>query len=327
MKKTKLLLLCTACIPFVTGVAACSNAKSDIGILQFGEFAALDNARKGFVDGLKEAGFGDLKIDYRNAKTNASTNSTMAKGLASKNHKLNLAIATPCATALRAAQENIGSETPLLFTAVTDPVGANLLQNDDAPEGFITGTSDLQPEEALTNQIKLTKKMIPTASKLGIFYCSNEQNSRAQAALAETAAQAEGLSVVTRTCTDQFTIKTTISQLASEVDAIWIPTDNTVASNMAKVKDGLGQNKTLVIVGEEGMLNGGQVTVSISYYELGKKTAELAVQILNGAAINTVPVFYNSAETCSYLFNKKNLEDAGFASSDLPSEFPWKEAK
>ena len=111
------------------------------------------------------------------------------------------------------------------------------------------------------------------------------------------------------------------------MDAIWIPTDNTVADNISKVKDGIGTNKTLLIVGEEGMLSGGQVTVSISYYDLGLKTAELAVKILNGTAIKDIPVFYNTIETCSYIYNKQNLLDAGFAETDLPNEFPWKEAK
>ena len=327
MKNIKLVLLCALFAPFVGGLTACSGS-TDIGILQYGEFDALNNARKGFEDGLKEAGFGNLKIDYQNADAKATNNSTMAKGLASKKHKLNLAIATPCATALKAAQDSIGSDTPLLFTAVTDPVGANLLKNDKAPEGFVTGSSDLQPAEALDNQIKLAKQMIPSATKLGIFYCASEQNSRAQAALAEEAAAKEGLTVVTKTCVDALTIKTTVAELASEVDAIWIPTDNTVADNISKVKDGIGQNKTLVIVGEEGMLNGGgQVTVSISYYELGLQTPKLAVKILNGEAIKDIPVFYNSFETCSYLYSKKNLEDAGFSTSDLPSAFPWKEAR
>lgn len=326
MKRMKLLLLCTAVAPLMAGISACSSS-TDIGILQFGEFAALDNARKGFEDGLKEAGFGNLKIDYQNAKADAVQNSTLAKGLASKKHKLNLAIATPCATALKAAQDSIGSQTPLLFTAVTDPVGAELVKNANAPEGFVTGSSDLQPTEALNNQIKLAKKMIPTASKLGIFYCANEQNSRAQAALAEEVARAEGLEVVTKTCTDKFNINTTVAELAAEVDAIWIPTDNTVADNLSKVKDGMGSNKTLLIVGEEGMLDVGQVTVSISYYELGKKTAELAVKILNGDAVKDVPVFFPTVDTCSYIFNKQNLENAGFKSSDLPSEFTWKEAE
>ena len=326
MKKTKLLTLLPLMLtPFM--MTGCSNESTDIGILQFGEFAALDNAREGFIQGLKDAGFGDLKIDVQNAKAIAATNSTLAKGMVSNKHKLNLAIATPCATALKAAQENIGSTTPLLFTAVTDPVGAGLLKDNNAPEGFVTGTSDLQPEEALGNQIKLTKKMIPDAKKLGIFYCANEQNSRVQAQMASEVAKAEGLEVVEKTCVDQFTIKTNIAELAADVDAIWIPTDNTVASNMAKVKDGLGQNKTLVIVGEEGMLDGGQVTVSISYYDLGVKTAELAAKILKGTAVKDIPVFFNTADTCSYTFSKKNLEDAGFKTEDLPSEFPWKEAK
>ena len=325
MKKIKLLLLCTAIAPFMSGVTACS-ASTDIGILQYGEFAALDNARKGFEDGLKNAGY-NLKIDYQNAKANGATNSTLAKGLASKKHKLNLAIATPCATALKAAQDNIGSQTPLLFTAVTDPVGAKLVQNDKAPEGFVTGSSDMQPAEALNNQIKLVKKMIPTATKLGIFYCANEQNSQAQAELASAAAVLEGLDVTTSTCLDQMDIRQKVGELAPQVDAIWIPTDNTVANNMSKVKDGLGTNKTLVIVGEEGMLNGGQLTVSISYYELGLKTAELAVKVLEGKAISEIPVYYSSADICSNLYNKQNLEDAGFAVSDLPTDFTWEEYK
>ena len=326
MKKTKLLMLCTLMAPAAVGLSACQAGQTDIGILQYGEFAALDNARIGFEQGLKNAGFGNLKIDYKNAKAKGADNTTLAKGLASKKHKLNLAIATPCATALKAAQDAIGSTTPLLFTATTDPVGAGLLTNKESPEGFVTGTSDLQPEEALNNQIKLVKKMIPTASRLGIFYCANEQNSRAQAELANTVAASEGLEVVTKTCSDQLDIRANVASLAGSVDAIWIPTDNTVANNMAKVKDGLGTNKTLVIVGEEGMLDGGQVTVSISYLELGLKTAEQAAKILNGTAVKDVPVFYPTIDTCSYVYSKQNLEDAGFNENELPTEFHWEKA-
>ena len=327
MKKTKLLMLCTLIAPAAMGLTACNNSATDIGILQYGEFAALDSAREGFKKGLENAGFGNLKIDYQNAKAKGADNTTLAQGLAAKKHKLNLAIATPCATALKAAQDAIGSTTPLLFTATTDPVGAGLLTNKEAPEGFVTGTSDLQPAEALQNQIKLAKKMVPTASKLGIFYCSNEQNSRAQAELARTAAEADGLTVVTKTCTDNLDITQNVAALAAEVDAIWIPTDNTVANNMTKVKDGIGTRKTLVIVGEEGMLNGGQVTVSISYYQLGLKPAELAAKILKGTAVKDIPVFYPTMDTCSYIYSKQNLEDAGFAVSDLPTEFPWSAAE
>ena len=121
--------------------------------------------------------------------------------------------------------------------------------------------------------------------------------------------------------------KLDIADLATKVDAIWIPTDNTVANNIGKVKEGLGTNKTLLIVGEEGMLSGAHLTISISYYDLGFKTAELACRILNGEKVKDVPVFYPTVETCSYIYNKANLEASGFAVSDLPSEFTWKEAK
>ena len=320
-------MLCTLMAPAMIGMTACDSGTSEIGILQYGEFAALDSAREGFKKGLVDAGFGELKIFYQNAKAKGSDNTSMAKSIASKKHKLNLAIATPCATALKAAQDEIGSTTPLLFTATTDPVGAGLLTNKDAPEGFVTGTSDLQPQEALANQVKLAKKMIPTAAKLGIFYCSNEQNSRVQATLASEVAATEGLEVVTETCTDQFDIKAKVASLSAKVDAIWIPTDNTVANNMSKVKEGIGSNKTLVIVGEEGMLNGGQVTVSISYFELGLKTAEQAVKILKGEQVKNIPVFYPTIDTCSYMFNEKNLTDAGFTKEELPAEFPWSKAE
>ena len=322
MKRIKLLTL----LPLLVAplmVTSCSGGKTDIGILQYGEFEALDSARKGFVDGLKNAGFGDLKIDYRNAHATAANVGNASSALASKNHKLNLAIATPCATALKSEQDAIGSRTPMLFTAVTDPVGSGLVTNADAPEGYVTGTSDMQPSEALRNQIGIVKKMIPAATKLGIFYCANESNSIAQANLAKDIAAEENLTVEEDKCMDALSIVSKIASLAAKVDAIWIPTDNTVASNMSLVKEGLGENKTLVIVGEEGMLDGGQVTVSISYYNLGLKTAELAAKILNGDAINTIPVFYPTIETCSYLYSEKNLTDAGFAVSDLPADYTW----
>ena len=323
MKKTKLLLLCTTCVPFLAGISACSGGNTDIGILQYGEFEALDNARKGFIDGLKEAGFGDLKIDYRNAHATDANVGNASSALASKKHKLNLAIATPCATALKSEQMAIGSTTPMLFTAVTDPVGSNLVTNPDAPEGFVTGSSDMQPDEAMRNQIGIVKKMMPAAEKLGIFYCANEPNSVAQATIAKQIAAEENLTVVEDTCMDALSIVTKISSMAPKVDAIWIPTDNTVASNMSFVKEGLGENKTLVVVGEEGMLDGGQVTVSISYYSLGLKTAELAVKILRGDAVSNVPVFYPTIDNCSYVYSEKNLTDAGFTANDLPTDYTW----
>ncbi|MCQ2776707.1 MAG: ABC transporter substrate-binding protein [Bacilli bacterium] len=325
MNKSKLLLLVAAMLPVACGLTACNQAEEkSIGILQFGDFDALNKAREGFIDGLKKGGFGDYKIDYKNANADSPTNSTMAKGLASKNHALNLGIATPSATALKAALDNVGKDTPLLFTATTDPVDAGLLTNVNAPEGFVTGTSDLQPAEAMNEQIKLVKKMIPDAKKLGIFYCSSESNSQVQANAAKPIAEAEGLEVVIRTCVDQQSIKNEVAILANDVDAIWIPTDNTIANSIGKIREALTNKKVLLISGEEGMLSGMHVSVSITYYDLGLKTAELACEILNGKAINEIPVFYPTIDTCVHVYSEKNLTEDGFKVEDLPSEFTWR---
>lgn len=321
MNVKKLVLLCAALAPAVCGLTACNQSATEIGVLQFGDFDALNKAYEGFKAGLEEGGFGNLKIDYQNAHADGPTASTLAKGLASKNHKLNLAIATPCATAMKAAQDNIGNTTPLLFTATTDPSG--LMENQQQPEGYITGTSDLQPEEALTEQVNLVKKMIPGATKFGICYCSSETNSQFQAAKAKTIAESQGLEVVTKTCVDQFSIASTISALADEVDAIWVPTDNTIANSIGKVKEGLGNKKVLLISGEEGMLAGMHVTVSITYFDLGKKTAELACQILKGTAVKDIPVYYSALADCKHVYNDANLTAAGFSASDLPTEYTW----
>ena len=323
MKLTKLLLLSAITLGSFTAMTGCTP-EADIGILQFGAFEALDNAREGFIDGLKENGLGHLKIDYKNAQADGVTNQTLATGMAGR-HKLNLAIATPCATALKAAQENIGSETPLLFTAVTDAVGAGLVNTNEIPGGFTTGSSDAQPQEALTAQINLVKQMIPTATKLGILYTSTETNSVKQAQLVKPIAEAQGLAVTVSTCTDQFDINAKALALANTVDAIWIPTDNNIANNVNKIQEAIGDKHVLLVMGEEGMVTGGHVSVSIDYYSLGKKTAELAVKILNeNKKPAELPVFIPTIDNCSYVYSSTNLAKAGFDASLLPSNVTWK---
>ncbi len=324
MKKGRLLLLGAMTLASISGLTAC-QADADIGILQFGAFDALDNAREGFIDGLKENGLGHLTIDYKNAQADSPTNQTLATGMAGR-HKLNLAIATPCATALKAAQENIGSTTPLLFTAVTDAVGAGLVNTNEVPGGFTTGSSDAQPQEALTAQINLVKQMIPTATKLGILYTASETNSVKQANLVKPIAEAQGLTVTVSTCTDQFDISAKALSLANNVDAIWIPTDNTIANNVAKIKEAISDKHVLLVMGEEGMVTGGHVSVSIDYYSLGKETAKLAAKILNNEKkAADLPVFMPTIDNCSYVCSSKNLENCGFNKSSLPSNVTWKD--
>lgn len=324
MKKGKLLLMGAIALAPITTLTGCNLNKADIGILQFGSFPALNSATQGFCQELVDKGYGNLRVDVKNAQANSANNSTYAASFAGQ-HKLNLAVATPCATAIKAEQENIGSTTPLLFTAVTDPVGAGLVNDNAHPEGFTTGTSDLQPDEALAAQISLVKGLIPTATTLGIFYCASETNSKAQADKVKPMAEAQGLSWIEEKCTSNQDIAQKILSLANKVDAIWIPTDNIVANNMGDVQNSIGEMKKLIITGEEGMLNGGHVSVSIDYFKLGQKTADMAIQILEGKSVSEIPVYIPTMDSCSYVYSSKNLKKAGFEVSQLPSTAQWKD--
>lgn len=321
MKKNRLILL-LGLFPCLLSLNGC-GVDDKIGILQFGDVPALDDAREGFKQALKDGGFGNKEIDFQSAHFSAVESATLAQTMISK-HKLNLGIATPCATALKAEAENTGKTNPILFTAVTDPVGAGLVSNAAAPEGFVTGSSDLQPESALEAQVKLLKAVIPTATKLGILYTSSETNSKVQADKAQAIAEKDGLTVSRRTCSGVEDLSSTVAALVSDkVDAIWVPTDNNVAGNIGKVEEAIGENKILVIAGEEGMLTNAHVSVSISYFALGKRTGDLACQILNGKDVKDLPVFYPTIDDCSYVYSKSCLEKSGFSVSDLPSTYTW----
>lgn len=322
MKKGKLLILGALALAPLTSLTGCNLNKADIGILQFGSFEALENAKLGFLTQLADNGYGNLVIDVKNAQANAANNSTYAANFAGQ-HKLNLAIATPSATAIKAEQENIDSKTPLLFTAVTDPVDAGLVENMAAPEGFVTGTSDAQPEAALVAQIGLVKAMIPDATKLGIFYCASETNSKVQAEKVKVIAAREGLEFVESTCTSSTDIGAKVLDLAGKVDAIWIPTDNIIANNVGEVQAAIGDKKVLLVMGEEGMVTGGHVSVSIDYFKLGQETGKMAIQILEGKNVSEIPVYLPTIDSCSYVYSSKNLEKAGFDVSSLPTTATW----
>lgn len=322
MKKGKLLILGALALAPLTSLTGCNLNKADIGILQFGSFEALENAKLGFLTQLADNGYGNLVIDVKNAQANAANNSTYAANFAGQ-HKLNLAIATPSATAIKAEQENIDSKTPLLFTAVTDPVDAGLVENMAAPEGFVTGTSDAQPEAALVAQIGLVKAMIPDATKLGIFYCASETNSKVQAEKVKVIAGREGLEFVESTCTSSTDIGAKVLDLAGKVDAIWIPTDNIIANNVGEVQAAIGDKKVLLVMGEEGMVTGGHVSVSIDYFKLGQETGKMAIQILEGKNVSEIPVYLPTIDSCSYVYSSKNLEKAGFDVSSLPTTTTW----
>ncbi|PTY40824.1 ABC transporter substrate-binding protein [Brachyspira hampsonii] len=255
------------------------NGAKKIGILQLVEHAALDQANKGFVDGLKEAGYEDGKniiIDYQNAQGEQANCITISQKFINDRVDLILAIATPAAQAVA----NLTKDIPILITAVTDPADSKLVADNNAPGGNVTGTSDLTP---VKEQMDLLKKLIPSAQKIAFLYNSSEQNSKFQVDIAKEKADELGLSYVDATITNPNDIQQVVQSLVGKVDAIYVPTDNMVSAGMANVVSITEPAKIPVICGEAGMLNaGGLATYGIDYYELGKLTANQAVKILKG---------------------------------------------
>ena len=324
MKKKLLFLLPFMALPMATSLTAC-NRGPKIGILQPVEHAALGAAREGFVDALKQNGFSNIKIDYRNAGGNDADLNTLAKNLVDSS-TLTLGIGTGAAKALQGASVNAGLEKPLLFTAVTDPVGAGLVKSLDNTSGYICGTTDANPVEA---QIGLIKEFNSSASKVGIMYTQTEENSKVQADQAKVAITAAGMMAVIKTCSNASDIKATAEALVSDgVDAIYLPTDNNIAANMNAVKEAAVSGHVLIVCGEENMLKeGGHVTLSIDYYQLGLSTGKMAAQILKGEKkptdfkVEPVP-----ASDCTYAYSSTNLSSAGLTMPEnMKNAHTWKD--
>lgn len=272
-----------------------------IGVVQLVEHPALDAAYKGFVDGLKEAGYVDgqnIKLDYQNAQGEQANCQTIATKLVNDKSDLILAIATPAAQAVANTTKTI----PILVTAVTDPATSKLVASNTAPGGNVTGTSDLTPVE---EQIKLLKQILPKAKKIALLYCSSESNSKIQADLARKAAAANGLETVDATVSNSNEIQQVTQSLVGKVDAIYAPTDNMIAAGMATVSMVAQAAKLPVIVGESGMVTkGGLATYGINYYDLGKLTAAQAVKILkDDKKPADMPIEYS--KNCDLTLNKE----------------------
>lgn len=297
-----------------TGGADGENLK--IGIMQFGEFTALQNATKGFIDGLADAGYVDgenITIHQLSAAAEAANCPSIADTLVNEKSDLILAVATPCASAIKEKTADI----PVLFTAVTDPAGSGLVASNDAPGANLTGTSDMNP---VSQQIALGKQLIPDAKKVAIMYCSSESNSKIQSDLAEAAIKEQGMESVVKTVSAIDEAKSAIESLKGQVDFIYIPTDNTLADGMTSVSAAANECGIPTIVGESGMVgNGAFATYGINYYELGKTTAAMAVKILKGEAEPaSMPIEYQTDE--SVLEVAINTETADKLGITIPDE-------
>lgn len=293
---------------------AADGEMKKIGVIQLAEHPALDDSYQGFVDALAERGYADgenIKIDYNNAGGDISNCSTIADKLVNNSSDLILAIATPAAQAVAAKTDTI----PVVGTAITDFAEAGLVDSNDAPGKNVSGSSDMNP---IAEQLNLLKQLVPDAKKIGIMYCSSEDNSRVQAEMAEAVCETLQLEWEEYTVSDSSMIQSVAESMIGKVDAVYIPTDNLLAEAMKTVTGVTNENGLPCIVGEEGMVeNGGLATYGLSYYNLGRMAGEMAANVLEGGDIGTMAVQNVAAADCTLCINTQAAEDLGIT---IPEE-------
>lgn len=295
--------------------AGCSaqDSKYKIGIIQSQQHAALDEATRGFQDAVtQELGAENVEITLQNASGDSATCATIANQFVADGVDLIMANAT---AALQASMQATAS-IPIVATSVTDYATALEIADWTGVTGInVTGTSDLAP---LDQQAAMIQELCPDAQTVGILYCSAEPNSVYQANVVEENLTSMGLTANIYTCADTNEIASITTKACQEVDVIYIPTDNTIASATAAVDQIAGPAGIPVIAGEEGICKGcGVATLSISYYDIGVRAGEMAVEILqNGADPSTMQI-----ETATDLTKKYVPSRAQALGITVPSDY------
>ncbi len=310
MKKVSLVtlilliaLVMTSCGKDSKEVSSNGEKVFKIGISQLSEHPSLDDTRKGFEDGLKELGV-NAEIDYRNAQGDIPTSSAIAQKFVKDKVDLIFAIATPAAQSAKQATSNI----PILFSAVTDPVKSEIVDDMKNVGGNITGTSDAV---SIASQLKMFKEIDSDIKTIGILYNTSETNSEIQIEEVKKLAPEAGLKVVTVGITNVNELPQGIDSIVKKVDALYLITDNTVASSIELVSKSLIENKMVSVSSFAAAVDDGILaTNGLDYYELGKQTAEMAKKILvDKEDLSSIPV--GTADKTVIKVNKKTLKALG----------------
>lgn len=287
-----------------------------IGISQFITHQSLDATREGFVDELAKQGYiegKNIEIDLQNAQGEQRNLKTISQQLAESSDVV-LAIATPSAQSLA----NTTQMTPVIFSAVTDPVSAKLVESREHPGGNVTGTSD-QSSDAISTQINLIKKVLPKAKTIGILYTQSEPNSVVQKDEAKRLLEEKGFTVVEKTILDSNNVKAAAESLMAEVDMVFVPTDNIISSTMETVKQVSIKHKVPVFGGSTEMIAvGGLYNYGTNYEELGRQTARMLIRVLKGEKPENIAV--ELPEKLELHTNKEMADALGIDISKLESK-------
>ena len=295
MKKLVALLIAALLLLSVPALAE-SEKTYTVGICQLVQHDALDAATQGFKDALTEKLGDNVKFNEQNASGDSANCITIINGFLADNVDLIMANATPALQAAQAAT----ADTPILGTSVTDYGTALDIADWTGATGMnISGTSDLAP---LDGQAAMIKELFPDAKKVGLLYCSAEANSAYQINVIRGYLTEMGYECTDYAFTDSNDVASVATNACAGSDVLYIPTDNTAASCTEAIRNVVEVEKTPVVTGEEGLCKGcGVATLSISYYELGKATGEMAYEILvNGADVSTMDVRFAPTFTKEY---------------------------
>lgn len=305
-----------------SGTAAASgNASGDlvegnytIGISQYAEHPSLDNCREGFLAGLAEEGFVEgenLTVDYQNAQADSGTASTIAMNYVSSKVDMICGIATPAA--MSAYNATMDTNIPTIFTAVSDPVAAELANEDGTPVGNITGTSDALP---VKEQLQMIRTILPDAKTIGIIYTTSEANSISTIAEYKEYAADYGFEIVDTGINVVSDVELAATNLASKVDCITNLTDNTVVSALQTELDAANNAGIPVFGSEVEQVKAGCVaSMGIDYYQLGKQTGLMAAKVLKGEA-KASELNYETISQCSLYVNTAAADKINLTLSD-----------
>ncbi|MCZ2260865.1 ABC transporter substrate-binding protein [Sporosarcina sp. G11-34] len=287
-----------------------SEEKYKVGVTQIVEHPSLDAAFEGFKKALEDAGL-DVEYDVNNAQNDKSVNTSIAQKLATSGVDLVFANSTPSAQAIISETQEI----PVVFTSVTDAVGAELVESMENPGGNVTGTIDNHPD-AISNTMKFLKEELG-ASKIGMVYNSGEQNSVAQVEAVKEIISDMDMTVVDASVATSADVKQATESLIGKVDSFYIITDNTVVSALESVVSVANENKIPMMVGEfDSVDRGGLATFGFEFYDIGYEAGEMAVKILKGESKpSEIPV--QVPQKLKFVMNKETADTIGLEIKDV----------
>jgi putative ABC transport system substrate-binding protein len=284
-RRTALALLVLPAL--AAGPALAQEEPATVAVTAIVEHPALDAARDGIKAELEAAGYAEgknLAFTYESAQGNPATAAQIARKLVGERPDVIVPISTPSAQAVVGATKDI----PVVFTAVTDPVGAKLVQDAGHPGGNVTGMSDLSPIGA---HLDLVKEIMPDAKTLGVIYNPGEANSVTLLDLLKEEAPARGLAIREAPAPKSADVLAAAQSLVGNVDAIYVPTDNTVVTALEAIVKVGEQNKLPVFAGDtDSVPRGAIAAIGFNYFDVGRQTGRIVLRVLKGEKPGDIPV-------------------------------------